>query len=361
MAQIIPPVDPHSLIPQLLACLPTAFVSPRPPPALVSLLSPILQQRLQLLSSDYTSTPDDTWLKLLCWDSDKALQLQEIVESTTFEPHPVSGELEIGDLGSIRFKRYDSETLRCQIPLPEWNLTVISIWCSAEAGRGEWKVAELEPYDPSLEKDSSWHSSVTEAANSVTSNGGLHLSSSNGMRASADTSAGEDDSDYWAQYDRTPGRTPAKTSPAPGISNYAQGPSEQDYYARYGDVQPAMDADDPSEQADEDSTLNGNTLAGITTRYQNYQNNDFSRVLARDAEPQLQNPQPSPPPSQGSDTVAKLEETAESHSFSEIGIRQHISTSVKSMYRLARSCGIERDEFQRMINRELDVLALMEE
>lgn len=361
MAEVIPSPDLHPLIPQLLACLPTAFVSPRPPPALVSILSPILQQRLQLLSSDLTSAPDDTWLKLLCWNNEQASQLQEIVESTTFEPHPVSGELEIGDLGSISFKRYDSETLRCQIPLPEWNLTVICLWCIEELGKGEWKVAELEPYDPSLEKDSSWHSSVTEATKSATSNGRLHLNSTNGIRAGADTGAGEDDSDYWAQYDRTPGRTPAKTSPAPGISNYTYGPSEQDYYARYGDVQPAIDADDPSEQADENSTLNGNTVAGITSRYQDYQSNDITRVLPRDAEPQLQNPQPSPPPSQGSDTVAKLEETAETHSFSEIGIRQHISTSVKSMYRLARSCGIERDEFQRMISRELDVLALMEE
>lgn len=365
MDELIPPPDPHSLLPQFLACLPTAFVSPRPPPALDSLLSPILRQRVQLLSSTTISISDETWLNLLCWDNEKASRIQGIVESTTFEPHPVSGELEIGDVENMTFKRFDLETLRAQLPLPEWDLTVLYLWCGDEPENRDWKVAELLPYDLDLEHDPSWNSSIveaTEAFKSRASTGELHLRSSHVNRQAKTTSA-DDDSDYWAQYDRTPGRTPSQGSPGPGVSERLDGPSEQDYYARYGSVQPAMDPEDPTEHNDamESSTLNGDVLTSLNRRYERVHNTDLRRPLTRDAEPQLHNPQPSPPPSQGSDTVAKLEETAEKETFLEIGIRQHISTSVKSMYRLARSCGIDRDEFQRMIGREMEVLAMLEE
>lgn len=363
MVELIPHPDPHSLLPPFLACLPTAFVSPRPPPALLPLLSPVLRQRIQLLSSTSISSGDETWLTLLCWDNGNASRVQEIVESTTFEPHPVSGELEIEDVETMTFKRFDAETLRAQVPLPEWNLTVVYLWCSEDSGKNEWKVAELVPYDQGFERDPSWGPSITEATttfNARASTGELHPKATytNGKRE--ETNADEDDSAYWAQYDRTPNRTPAEESLAPGMSNRQEGPSEQDYYARYSSVQPAMDAEDPTELTD---TADVSMLNSDSARPQqrSLYGSDLPRAPPRDSEPQLYNPQPSPPLSQGSDTVAKLEETAEAQTFSEIGIRQHISTSVKSMYRLARSCGIDRDEFRRMIDREMDVLALLEE
>jgi hypothetical protein len=55
-----------------------------------------------------------------------------------------------------------------------------------------------------------------------------------------------------------------------------------------------------------------------------------------------------------------LEREAESHSQAEIAIKQHISTDIKSLFRLARSAGIEREEFERIIQRELEVLPMLE-
>lgn len=68
--------------------------------------------------------------------------------------------------------------------------------------------------------------------------------------------------------------------------------------------------------------------------------------------------------SSGSDTVERLERKARieaSREQSEVGIKQHISTSVKSLYRLAKVAGIERSEFERLVRTELDVLGLMDE
>lgn len=144
MVELINAPDSRALLPPLLACLPTAFVSPQPPPALLPLLSPILRQRLQILTSVSTS-PDESWLKLLCWDNAKAERLQSIVENTTFEPHPVSGEIELTDDMPATYKRIDDETLQSLVVLPEYSLAVIYLWCpDDEHGRG-WRVAELLP------------------------------------------------------------------------------------------------------------------------------------------------------------------------------------------------------------------------
>jgi len=72
----------------------------------------------------------------------------------------------------------------------------------------------------------------------------------------------------------------------------------------------------------------------------------------------LHSPRPSSSRSAGS--IERLEHKANTHSQAEVGIKQHISTDIKSLYRLARSAGIERDEFERIVKTELDCLSLME-
>ena len=71
-------------------------------------------------------------------------------------------------------------------------------------------------------------------------------------------------------------------------------------------------------------------------------------------------PVPSSPSSRGSDTVARLEKTAQQYADSEVAIRQHISTSMKSMYRLARSSGMDREEFDRIVQRELETMNIFD-
>ncbi|KIW83219.1 hypothetical protein Z517_02464 [Fonsecaea pedrosoi CBS 271.37] len=371
MVELIPPPDPLSLLPPLLACLPTSFASPRPPPALLPLLSPILRQRLQL----HTSTSSrDNWAALLCWDANKGEVLKDKIEGAVFEPHPASGEIEVGDTQQIKYKRFDEETLRAQIALEEWPFTALYLWCTGSDEGNAWKLAELLPYDQDLYKDRSWSTSIAEANESSKErlvNEALQeaddAANARSQRNLSVPPANEDD--YWAMYDNTPSRTPLRKE---SVQPPQAGPSEDDYYARYGSVQPAMDNHDPDEQMEDsqEPRLNGHALQQMLSAHQQprtepnpppYQGG-FVDVPndPEDLEVEVNHPVPSSPSSKGSDTVARLEEHAERYGASEIGIRQHISTSMKSMYRLARSAGITRGEFERMMQRELETLSLLD-
>jgi len=371
MVELISPPQPHNLLPPLLACLPTAFASSRPPPALLSLLSPILNQRLSLISSTSHSNSDN-WLRLLCWDNDKAGTLKDIIENGTFEPHPVSGEIEVGDVGTLKYKRLDQETLRAQIPLQDWSLIALYLWCAGGEGGNGWKLAELLPYDGDTVLDDSWSTSILEA-NESSHERIMSEALRDAEAADRKASVGGDD-DYWAMYDRTPARTPAiKRSPAPNADHptFRSRFGSEDYYAQYGDVQPAMDNHDPSEEVEEagQSSLNGNALENLLSRRSEqaseaelpaYQPMEEERNFD---EPTVivNQPQPTSPASvAGSDTIGRLEQTAERQAASEIGIRQHISTSMKSMFRLAKSAGFDREEFERMVNRELETLSILD-
>ncbi|KAJ9615358.1 hypothetical protein H2200_001433 [Cladophialophora chaetospira] len=370
MVELIPPPDPVSLLPPLLACLPASFASPRPPPAFLPLLSPILKQRLQMNTSGASR---ESWASLLCWDTSKGERLKDIIEEAVFEPHPVSGEIEVGDTHQIKYKRFDEETLRAQIPLIDWPFTALYLWCTGDEQGSSWRLAELLPFDEDLQKDPSWSNSIPEANESSKE----RLVDEAVQEADAARSAGgqrklsvpNDEDDYWAMYDHTPGRTPA---PARKDSVPLGGPSEDDYYARYGSVQPAMDDHDPDEQMQDDSEprLNGNALQQRLSQHSQprteadappYQGNiGIDTDLAEERVVEVTHPVPSSPSSRGSDTVARLEERAEHFGASEISIKQHISTSMKSMYRLARSSGISRDEFERIVSRELETLSLLD-
>ncbi len=372
MVELIPPPEPHRLLPALLACLPTAFASHRPPPALLPLVSPILRQRLQLLSSTNASASDN-WLRLLCWDKEKTEQLKDVVEHGTYEPHPSSGEIELGDVGPTKYKRLDQETLRAQIVLSDWNLTALYLWCGEDEEGSGWRLAELIPYDIDMERDSTWSHSIAEANES--SRGHILSEAIRDAEAAEQTTNGkEDDDDYWAQYDKTPGPTPAKErSPAPNgkASGREVGQSDAEYYAQYREVQPAMDSHDPSEESREggDSSLHGNVITSMMERQsQEVGGREVFGIDAFDARTgtmdavraPLSQPQPSPPISATSNAVSQLEERADQQSASEIGIRQHISTSMKSLYRLANSAGMERDEFNRIVQRELETNSMLD-
>lgn len=64
--------------------------------------------------------------------------------------------------------------------------------------------------------------------------------------------------------------------------------------------------------------------------------------------------------SAGSHTVAKLEEAAESRQQAEFGVKQHVSRSIRSLFLLSRASGIDREEFERLVRTELDVLGMVE-
>ncbi|KAF1975148.1 hypothetical protein BU23DRAFT_552570 [Bimuria novae-zelandiae CBS 107.79] len=387
--EIIPPPNARELLPPLLACLATANVSRQPPPALLPLLSPILRQRVQLLSSE-------NWLTLLSWDSQVASRLPEVIGGLHVEPHPASGEVEVEDPDQILYRRSDAETLHAKLVLGEYGIVPAYLWCTGGDQGDRWELSELRGIQD-MDDGTEWFQSMSEAAEAgfrrkESNTNGTSTQPTISLQPEEQPSLGndedEDDGSYWAAYDQTPGRTPHKQSPAPPANSRVQvGPtqSELEYFARYAsEVQPAMDPHDPDEEGvgQGESTLDGNSI-GFTPQEAPEQLRQTSEIaqdakhgngdrrdsphdkpehiesLEDDRHYDMNHPRPSS--SASTNSVEKLEREAENHSQAELAIKQHISTNFKSLFRLARASGIEREEFERIIKRELEVLPLLEE
>lgn len=387
MVQYFPPPDSRSLLPPLLACLPTAFASPRPPPALLPLLSPILRQRVQLLATTASSS-SHSWLPLLCWETEPAKRLVDIVsESSAFELHPVSGEIDFGDVEDIMYRRLDEETLQARMVVTDLGILVIYLWCEGdqEGGGNGWRVSEVRPLEGDTDNSrNNWLPSVTQSEGKYQGkmmedalkqgeDHSVNPGSTNGHLGVGKPK--DDDDDYWAQYDNTPEGTPALKSPAIAtdsapildFNGRARSVSEEDYYSRYGQVQPEMDNDDPSEdrQAFGESSLKGNVVAPSTRPAPHLKGAHLETPsLPNGSNPEaptigISQPTVSSPRTRSS-TIPKLEENAESQSMTESAVTHHVSTSIKSLYRLARSAGIEQSEFDRLVRTELDTLSMMD-
>lgn len=405
----LPPApDARELLPPLLACLPTAFISPRPPPALLPLLSPLLRQRVAFIgasSSTSNDGRDSGWLPLLSWDAERAAKLPPIVERIELEPHPVSGEVEIEDVRPARYRRLDEETLQARLEVEQFELLPMFVWCESdehagsEGGGAGWKLVELGALEDGEDDAGEWYGDIIQAnevahAASSRSLAVPHGSGAGRNGADGEDEDGEDDDDYWASYDRTPGRgpTPAKHSPAPGTQAAGRGSSqaELDYYSRYGaEVQPALDSHDPDEDNPElgQSTLNGDSLVRQQAREAQQEGRPASRpngasMFPSDNEPpkprdsllasaiehsahsSVEQPRPiSPTESQSS--IERLERKAaamsEDADRAHTAIKTHISTDIKSLFRLAKSTGMERREFERIVKTELECLGFLEE
>ena len=381
----LPPPQTELLLSPLLASLPAAGVSPSPPTALLPLLSPILRQRVQLLSS----ASSEPWLSLLCYDSAKASQLEKAVRNERLEPHPVSGELEVdwdSDL-HIRYKRIDEETLQALVSLIDLELSVRIVWCiNDEVGGGDgWRIGEVSVLDGS---ESSWGASSISAAEDMFETT-THVATRNLNGGTLEDTLytpdedEEDDDDYWAQYDKTPaGNTPAPNEdgsrPAPMASSLPAA-DEDSYYAQYETVQPAMDNHDPDEaqhNGEVETSLGKDEIARklhsnlSAAHHPQLSETSVARSQGRYANEVgaqvdgLVQPRPSSSSSMGSirsETVERLEVQAAGREQSEFGIKQHIGTTIKSLWRLAKVSGIESTEFERLVRTELECLSLMNE
>ena len=388
MSQSVPPPDYRNLLPPLLACLPTAFTSPRPPPALFLLLSPVLRQRVQMLAATASSSTE-SWLPLLCWNSGQAERLADIVEGSAFETHPASGDIDLGDVHTVQYKRFDEETLRANLRLPDLGLSVTYLWCPAvqEGEESGWLVSEVSPMQEQEHSLGEWSSSVIKAnemaeklrADSLQNRAGQwpHAGSTQGSKDNGqgttpdNVDEDEDEESYWAQYGATPGSSPGqKHSPSaieglerrdhPGTTSDAQ------YYARYAHVQPEMDNNDPSQdyKALGDYTLNGNTLYSPQDQTMNVNEARQPPQLSGPTEADTNcefNHRRFSSPSSRSTAVSRLEDSALAQSASEVAIRQHVGMTIKSLFRLTRGAGLDREEFTDLVRRELDVLSLIAE
>ncbi|KAM0705578.1 hypothetical protein Q7P35_006937 [Cladosporium inversicolor] len=405
----LPPTpEPRDLLPPLLACLPTTFVSPRPPPALLPLLAPVLRQRASYLAPGNAS--EDGWIRLLNWDPERAAKLRPVVDELELEPHPVSGEIELDDLEAIKYRRLDEETLQSRLDAAQFNLAPIYVWCESDehgdTGPG-WKLTELRALQD-VEDGTTWHNSVAEA-NDAANTVSIAVPSTTAQQPAqvqADDEGNDSDDDgYWAAYDQTPGPSknpspkPPTNAAAPETtsSNRDRSRSELEYFARYGaEVQPALDAHDPDEDHPElgQSTLNGTTQRALSTQPQAQQPQPTSQEDTRSAWEKALHPYaraadahdsafatstdlpsthdlnitaPRPiSPTTSHSSVEHLESRAaemsqeRNHSHVENAVRQHIATEVKSLWRLANGAGLDREEFERVIALEVQCIGMMD-
>ena len=337
------------------------------------------------------SSSTDSWLPLLCWDSGQAERLADVVEGGAFEIHPASGDVDLGDVQAVQYKRLDEETLRANLRLPDLGLSVTYLWCpvAQEGGQSGWLVSEVSPVEEQEHNLAGWSSSIIEAnemaeklrADSLQNGAGLglHAGSMQGNQHNGkgtilddvNVDEDEDEESYWAQYDATPGSSSGqKPSPLE-----MEGPEREDhrgtnldaqYYARYAHVQPEMENNDPSQDL---KTLGEFTVNGDTIYFPSYQPvgvhescppAQFSESTEAGKNREVKHRGFSSPSSRSS-AVSRLEDSAVAQSASEVAIRQHVGTTIRGLFRLSQGAGLDREEFDDLVRRELDVLSLIAE
>ncbi|KKA30674.1 hypothetical protein TD95_002654 [Thielaviopsis punctulata] len=361
----------------LLTALATPSSSHEAPSGLLLYLSPILRQRVKYLSS-----PSSPWMKHLSQDAKLYESIEQLVSSGTLEVHPLSGvvELDWTDNIAIVYNRVDIETCNAFVRLGTLDhLTVKLLWTvdDPDSSSSDWKIDAV--FTPAFQDTTHFPSSLDAAESAFTASQPSQPSAANDEDA---------DDDYWALYDATPNsHTPAAAatpaaakSPAPGTPlkqalrpsdavATAMSSAERAYFDMYEDVQPALDSHDPGEAehvqaAGIASTLGPAAPPGVSAE---------AAVYLRPAAPSgssdsslvnvdIVHPRPeSASSSRGSETVEKLEAVAQRDEDTDFAVRQHISRTVRGLYQLARGVKMTPEEFARLVQGEMELLALQEE
>lgn len=372
-----------TLLGPLLPALPTATLSTQPAPAILPLLAPILRQRVRVFSSD----SKEPWLRLLCYDSGNVTKLTEIVQGGSFEPHPISGEVEVDwEYDSYeRYRRLDRETLQAFVAIPDLQLGFQLVYCigDSDGGGDGWRVAEVLPIDSSSPFEAfDGQVSLAEAEKHYSDTSAQKTSpavnsapKTNGTAYLDTPEEDDDDDDYWARYDATPARSPAPQSMQASTNPARNASAEDAYFAQYDGVQPAMDNHDPDEARNLEGIAPPLGLNRVVPEpsAESPQQAEVSETTGTWtlAEPprdgpatdvDLVHPRPasSASSSRASEAVAKLEESAERQGQGEFGVKQHVSRSIRSLFLLSRTAGIDRAEFESMVRSELDLLGMID-
>ncbi|RDA95975.1 hypothetical protein CP533_5853 [Ophiocordyceps camponoti-saundersi (nom. inval.)] len=360
MGVAIAPPDQAALLAPVLPALPAAAAATRPAVRLLPLLSPILRQRVQLLSE----SSSEPWLRLLCYDSEKTALLMDIARGDSLLPHPVSGEVEIdwGCDAETRYRRLDEETLQALVVIVDLNLAFLLSYCVGDqAGGGDgWRIAEVTVADKPLPFERFGDATTifdAERRFEQSHSGEITVAIANNDKDGGD----EDDDDYWGRYDATPGRTPAiEECRGAGLSLKAS--AEDEYYAQYDQVQPAMDGHDADQKVAAMHVapplgLDPKKTETVCLKTQQVTVSDIASHSPDD----ILSPRPeSSVDSNVCDTVARLEESADRQEQNEFGVRQHVARTIRSLYMLSQSTGIGRQEFRRMVETEMAVLGMVE-
>ncbi|KFZ04321.1 hypothetical protein V502_10237, partial [Pseudogymnoascus sp. VKM F-4520 (FW-2644)] len=366
--------------------LPTGQL-PHPPPPVLPHLSPILRQRVKLLAA-----PTQPWLPLLTYATDDTGdKLIELAHGEKFEPHPVSGEVEVdvdwedGREVAVRHRRVDAETMWARIEISGLGLWVRCVYCvgDTEGPEDGWRIGEVGVLS-SVESEGEWFEGL-EAAERAYTAGKVNGESVVGIPSVAepivDDRDDDDDAAYWAQYDATPAATPGPDNRSPAPPNVRQAPAsgssqvdgggEDAYFSQYASVQPALDAHDPDEAG-----ANGEVESSLGAQHErefaspgvlgngNGGGIGEAERAGRERDAQIEQPRPRSAASSTSGrsaAVEVLEEKVEREGRHDTAVRQHIGASVKSLYRLARAAGMGRGEFRALVETELAVVGVEED
>ncbi|KAG0130982.1 hypothetical protein HOY82DRAFT_539750 [Tuber indicum] len=369
-----PPPALLELLPPLLAHILIAFTSPQPPPSLYPLLSPILRQRLRLLRMPPSSTPsvEETWLSLLTWSSTAGPMLSAHLATQDFAPHPASGELELGEIDFKGFQRLDKETIKACVQLPERGIEAVYLWIANDPDGEDdgWRIMDLHLSSDSEQTE--WCLTVREAEEAFYSRSAkpvlpvtnpIPSYANDALRADND----DDDDGYWDMYDRTPARSPM-------LPQKVDQMADDDYYSQYDHTQPALEPEDSSANSPLEHSRYTNPLtmqhssshSPTTVSSTPPTAASASFLIDKEALAGVVTHAPcpvsaGPSSSSAESSVGKLEEAAGLTMQAETGVKQHISTSIKSLYRLSKSVGISREEFERLLQTEIAFLEMMDE
>ncbi|OBT98073.1 hypothetical protein VE01_03728 [Pseudogymnoascus verrucosus] len=381
------PPSPPTLLQPLLTALPTGSL-PHAPSPLLPHLSPILRQRVKLLAS-----PTTPWLPLLTYASDDTGEkLIALAHGEKFEPHPVSGEVEVdvdwedGREVGVRYRRVDAETMWARIEIGGVGLWVRCVYCvgDSEGPVDGWRIGEVGVLKNEGESEGEWFESLEAAEQAFKAgktNGDAAVVIPTVAEPVQDDGDEDDDAAYWAQYDATPAATPGPDNRSPAPASVRQAPvsgntqvdggAEDAYFAQYADVQPALDAHDPDEAG-----ANGEVESSLGAQHErefvspavhsNGNGNGITEVerAGRERDAQLEQPRPRSAESSTSGrsaAVEVLEDKVEREGRHDTAVRQHIGASVKSLYRLARAAGMGRAEFRALVETELAVVGVEED
>ncbi|RVD88853.1 uncharacterized protein DFL_003024 [Arthrobotrys flagrans] len=368
VASISPPIL-STLLPSFLSHLPTSFASPKPPPSLPPLLTPLLRSRLTHLS--FNLTAENSWLSLLTWSSipsdSQTLQDHLASQDYYFLHQPPSPNTFVNK----GYRRLDGETVQCLVEVTELEVVVLYQFVgddiTSEDGEvgNAWKV-----HDERTEKQQGEEE--------------------------------DDDDDYWGRYDdeetesvagdedtRPPVVQHQHTQPQSHVQIAASmlarrvlqeqtqeeedDKEEEEYYARYANVEPVLDNPGPTtgEGLDRRSSISTNhTSTSATFDAQatstpltafTHPSTKVSPVITATTLTNNASHHPKPEPATAKKIVAGLESAAEVHTQSEVAIQQHVSTSIKSLYRLWKAGGMDGEEFGKFLAREVEVLRVVDE
>ncbi|KAK6499059.1 hypothetical protein TWF481_011628 [Arthrobotrys musiformis] len=406
MVASIPPPQISSLLPSFLAHIPASFASPKPPPSLPPLLTPLTRSRLTHLSFNLSSSVENSWLSLLTWSSipsdGQVLQEHLAGQDYYFLHQPPSPNTFVNK----GYRRLDGETLQCLVEIPELEVVVLYQFIaddiiSEEGAVGDaWKVQDVRLADDeeALLKAGVFCESIDAAeggfrSSSVAVRG---FSYGHNFQQSQKQVEEQDDSDddYWGRYDdeetesvagdEEPRSIPQQPQSHVQIAasmlarrvleqeEQAEDKEEEEYYARYANVEPVLDnpvPTNPEGVVDRRDSISTNITSTSTT----FDAQTLSTPLTAFTHPSTKvspvmtattistTSHPKPEVATAKRIVAGLESAAEVHTQSEVAIQQHVSTSIKSLYRLWKAGGMDTEEFGRFLEREVEVLKVVEE